>query len=397
MTYHVPETRRTRWVAISVLWVLVLLWLVDWISVWPPITGRHSIWDWLLVISGPLFAALVVVPGRRLAVAWRAGLAAAGSWLLTVALAVFPAHDALWLWGFMETGALLILLGVTARRVQPMSLAVALCSVLGLAIIALPLRVADQVVVAAIFTIVMAWCVAIALILGGYVRSADMRRAQTVTRVQQAERLELARELHDFVAHHVTGIVVQAQAARTILATAPHQVDGILSAIETAGTETLDSMRRLVRVLREQDPRTVRSGELYAELADLVADFARGGGPEPTVRVTGAARKARLAPEVEVSVHRVVQESLTNVRRHAPGAALVTVGIDVANALLAVEVCNSAPAQRVTVPVGGLGGLGLVGLAERVQAVEGRFSAGPAVDGGWRVLARFPILDTVDG
>ncbi len=390
--------RRTRGVAIGVLWlVLVLLWLVDWISVWPPITGRHSVWDWLLVVCGPVFAALVVVPGRGLTVAWRAGLAAAGSWLLTVALAVFPSHDALSLWGFLETGALLILLGVTARRVQPLSLAVVLCSVLGLAIVALPLRVAHHVVDAVIYTIVMAWCVAIALILGGYVRSVDMRRVQTVARVQQAERLELARELHDFVAHHVTGIIVQAQAARTILATAPNEVEGILNAIETAGTETLDSMRRLVRVLREQDSRTVRPGELYTELADLVADFARGGGPEPTVHVTGAARNVRLAPEAEISVHRVVQESLTNVRRHAPGAALVTVGVDVSNAQLAVEVCNSAPAERGAVPVGGLGGLGLVGLAERVEAVGGVFTAGTVTGGGWRVLACFPVLDTIEG
>ncbi|WP_409470786.1 helix-turn-helix transcriptional regulator [Streptomyces sp. HC307] len=81
-------------------------------------------------------------------------------------------------------------------------------------------------------------------------------------------------------------------------------------------------MRRLVRVLREDENRTLRSGELFTQLATLVADFSSGGEQEASLRFAAAARAAKLAPEVETSVQRVVQEALTNVRRHAPGATV---------------------------------------------------------------------------
>jgi signal transduction histidine kinase len=116
--------------------------------------------------------------------------------------------------------------------------------------------------------------------------------------------------------HHVTGIVVQANAARAIRETAPEQVDPILENIQKAGMETLDSMRRLVRVLRV-DRRPRRPGELFTELAALVSDFCGGEGQDANLSEAAPARAAQLAPEAQTSVHRLVQESLTNARRHA--------------------------------------------------------------------------------
>jgi signal transduction histidine kinase len=132
--------------------------------------------------------------------------------------------------------------------------------------------------------------------------------------------MELARDLHDFIAHHVTGMVVQADAARAVLQIAPDQIDPILGNIRKAGMETLDSMRRLVRVLREEENRTLRPGELFAQLATMVSGFSANGEQDASLQLGAAARAAKLAPEVETSVQRVVQEALTNVRRHAPGA-----------------------------------------------------------------------------
>ncbi|GEC03543.1 hypothetical protein SSP24_11980 [Streptomyces spinoverrucosus] len=214
--------------------------------------------------------------------------------------------------------------------------------------------------------------------------------------VRQNERLELARDLHDFVAHHVTGIIVHANAALMIQETSPEQVKPLLEGTSRAGGETLDSMRRLVRVLREDDHQTARPGELLTELDRLVSAFA-GHGTEARLDVGDAVHGIRLAPEVETSVHRVVQEALTNVRRHAPGTdAAVRLELD-APGQLRVEVRNTAPAVRATVPTGGRGGYGLVGLHERVEAVEGSLTSGRTADGGWCVSAAFPVLAAVEG
>ncbi|MFD5476253.1 sensor histidine kinase [Streptomyces hawaiiensis] len=142
-------------------------------------------------------------------------------------------------------------------------------------------------------------------------------------------------------------------------------------------------VRRLVRVLREDDHEGIRPSEVWAELARLVSAFSEDEA-DAQLHVAAAAREARLAPEVETSVHRVVREALTNVRRHAHGA-VVAVRVDMDGPRLRVDVHNTAPAARHPGPVGGRGGFGLVGLRERVEAVEGALTAAPTDDGGWRV------------
>ncbi|MER7708850.1 histidine kinase [Kitasatospora sp. NPDC097605] len=392
MEHLLPFPRRAQWTAVGSLYLaLALLWLVDWVSFLPLTGNRHSVADFVLLACGPVFAALVLVPAERFTVRSRAAVVAAGSWAVTAVLAL-PGHGATGSWSLLESGALLVLLAVTARRAEPPAVAVALCAALGSAVIAAPLR-REHAGDTATFAFLLTLAVGAALGLGCYLRALDARRTRAVAAVRQGERLELARDLHDFVAHHVTGIVVQAQAARTIREAAPEQVDTMLLGIEKAGLETLDSMRRLVRVLREEERRAVLPGELYAGLADLAAEFSRRGGPDVTVRIEAAARCARLAPEVETSVRRVVQEALTNVRRHAPGAHAVTVHVGLRQGQLAVEVRNRPPSERGGAPAGGRGGFGLVGLRERAEAVGGSLTAGPTDEGGWETAARFPVLD----
>ncbi|MEU0588731.1 histidine kinase [Streptomyces sp. NPDC006132] len=375
---------------------LALLWLLDLRNSADASGGAGPLWP-LPMGFGTLAAVALLRPDRPPGPEVRAGAVALGSLALTAGLLLFQRLDYTQM-GLLETAALLVLLVRTARRVRQPAVAVALSAALGAAVIALPLRAgADMGVLT--FSFVLTFAVGGSVGLGCYLRLLDARRARAITAVRHNERLELARDLHDFVAHHVTGIIVHANAALMIQETSPEQVKPLLEGISRAGGETLDSMRRLVRVLREEDHEAARPGELLTELDRLVGAFA-GHGTEARLDVGEAVRGVRLAPEVETSVHRVVQEALTNVRRHAPGAD-VAVRLDLHRQgdrhRLRVEVRNTTPTARATAPAGGRGGFGLVGLRERVEAVEGTLTSGRTADGGWSVSAAFPVLSTVEG
>jgi signal transduction histidine kinase len=353
-----------RLLAAALYAALALVWLLDLESS----KGlRTTHYDWLPpLVAGPAAAGLLFLPDEWLSLERRAWAAACGSLALTggMLLAHRPSGGS---WGMLESVCLLIMLARTCRRSRrdtPDSLATAFA---------------------------LTFAVGGAIGIGCYQRALDGRNARAVEAVRQGERLELARDLHDFVANHVTGIIWQANAARTIRETEPEQIDLILENIQKAGAETLDSMRRLVRVLREVDGRPRRSGELFTELAALVSDFRTGEAQQATLSVADPVRSARLAPEVETSVHRLVQESLTNVRRHAADA-LVAVQVGLEDGRLRVEVRNTPPAARSAAPVGGRGGFGVVGLRERMAAMDGTLQAGGTPDGGWLVAATFPVL-----
>ncbi|MGP3942580.1 sensor histidine kinase [Streptomyces sp. 6N106] len=195
----------------------------------------------------------------------------------------------------------------------------------------------------------------------------------------------------------MTGIIVQANAALSIQAAAPDKIEPILRNIAQAGAETLESTRRLVRVLHEESNTPLRPGDLLTDLGELVsahcAAASPGSGPTEAetarLEATAAARVARLRPEVETSAHRVVQEALTNVRRHAPDAHTI-VRLDADTERLRVTVTNTPPHRRALTPAGGRGGFGLLGLQERIEALDGTLRAGP-LPGGWEVSAALPL------
>lgn len=200
------------------------------------------------------------------------------------------------------------------------------------------------------------------------------------------ERLELARELHDVVAHHVAGIVVQAQAARLVASKRPETVQDALAGIESAGADALIAMRRVVGLLRDADdapgptPGTER-------LSDLVDRFA---GHVPAVELhLPSENREPWPPEVSVTVYRIVQEALTNVVLHASGAGTVIVNVGDDTSGVTVEVTDDGPpglfwSTRAD-------GFGLIGMRERVEALGGTLAAGPRPDGGWVVLAEIPL------
>ncbi|NYI05034.1 sensor histidine kinase [Allostreptomyces psammosilenae] len=367
----------------------------------------------LFVTTAPLFLLPLFLPRRTLPTpARRAWLALGLSWVVTGMAWARPTPPDAGGWGLLETACLVVLLVPTARRVAPPRLAVALTGLLFLTVLALPWRSGHPTLAFGV-TFFLTFVAGAAVGLGCYWRVLDERRRQLVERARYGERLELARDLHDFVAHHVTGIVVQAQAARVVSETAPEQVGPILDNIEKSGVEALASMRQLVRVLREEEAAR-RPPDGLEQIAGLVEGFQRSG-PPTTLQISNAARAARLAPEVATSAHRVVQEALTNVRRHAPDAASVEVSVLARPGGLEVTVRNAPPGEDSggllgraagvvlgsspgraggpRVPFGGRGGgFGLVGLRERVEAIGGSLHTGPRSDGGWEVVAMLPVV-----
>ncbi|MEV8630020.1 histidine kinase [Streptosporangium sp. NPDC051023] len=309
-----------------------------------------------------------------------------------------------------ETGALLILTIAGLRWIEPISRAVvfAVASVIVLESAAGRLH-EDTPSLAVGFLIFIGWSVAAGV--GSYLRFQLERRKEAVNSVRRAERLELARELHDLVAHHITGIVVQAQAAKVVAEHKPEAVVPALDAIAGAGADALTSMRRLVSVLRAQDEAARSPGTTLMDMRTMVERFS-AGGPQVAFDIGQGITDETLAPEVMTTLHRVLQESLTNVRRHAPGTGWVEADLRLSHGSdRHARSENPAPgarrdqrpgARRVWLRVRNYGsavdarisrlggGFGLVGMAERVEALGGRLTAGHTPEGAWEVIAEFP-------
>lgn len=290
--------------------------------------------------------------------------------------------------GMAETGALLILIIGVLRHVEPVRRAAVLAGA-GLIVLMSEAVGRDYQNAGLAFSFVLfaGWSMAAGA--GGYLRFQQERRAEAVHSVRRAERLELARELHDLVAHYITGIVVQAQAARTVAETRPDAVMPALDAIATAGSEALTSMRRMVAVLRTEDDPARKPGTALADLR-LLADRFSAEGPKVAFEIGQGLDDRTLPPEVMTTLHRVLQESLTNVRKHAPGTAWVEVDLRRYERAVVLRVRNFGSASDPRVSRLG-GGFGLVGMAERVEALGGRLYAGPSPEGAWEVVAEFPL------
>ncbi|MFI0411228.1 sensor histidine kinase [Actinomadura sp. 3N508] len=298
---------------------------------------------------------------------------------------------------FAEIGAMLILLVRTAWK-MPRRRLVLTALLLGAAILSTPLR--WSALAAVLFTAPLGITVAIAAGIGLYLRAMDARRARSLAAARRDERLDLARDLHDFVAHHVTGIVVQAQAARFAARSGaappgPDELDDLFGGIEKAGTEALTSMRRMVGLLRDAQHVNAADGDARGAVHRPVGDIARiqelvEGFTHPPAALAIAPDLGTLPPEVAASAHRVVQEALTNVRKHAADAASVRVTLARVGGEVEVAVRDDGRGRGRRLPSGGFG---LTGLAERIGALGGRLHAGPRPEGGWEVVAVLPAGD----
>ena len=231
-----------------------------------------------------------------------------------------------------------------------------------------------------------------------HLNALDAERARSVADARRSQRLELARDLHDFVAHDVSGIVVDAQAGRMIGLNAPEQALAALGRIEEDALRALAAMDRTVRALREagDDPTGTEQAQMAGleDLAELTGRFATSSRAHVRLDVADEALDG-LAPEASATGYRVVVEALANVRRHAPAAGGVEVAVapvpDAAGRAIAVTVANDG--VGATVRDDRDAGFGLIGLRERVEALGGTVSAGPADGGRWRLRAILPCGD----
>jgi signal transduction histidine kinase len=199
-----------------------------------------------------------------------------------------------------------------------------------------------------------------------------------------AERRRIAREMHDVVGHGVTLMLLHADAAQAGLARREPAIGAALDVVLTAGRTALDDLHRILRLLREHDETAEPPGAL-ADVDRLIGD-ARAAGLDVTVDEDGVPRP--LPAAVEATAYRVVQESLTNALKYAPGSR-VSVRISLGERNLEVDVADDG--ARAPDP-GHAPGLGLLGMRERVALFQGRVMAGPRSDGpGWRVSVVLPV------
>jgi signal transduction histidine kinase len=209
-----------------------------------------------------------------------------------------------------------------------------------------------------------------------------------------AERQRIARELHDVVAHSLSVMVVQAGAARRLVTTKPDRAAEALGAIETTGREALDEMRRLLGVLRASDG-APETPDLAPQPSLVHLDDLTRADPGLPVDVVVDGQPAPLPAAIDLQAYRIVQEALTNVRKHA-GPARATVHLHYGTDALEVRVDDDGRGASASPPSDG-GGHGLVGMRERAALCGGELRAGPRPGGGWSVTARLPLAGTRSG
>lgn len=250
----------------------------------------------------------------------------------------------------------------------------------------------------------------VALLLGALLRErGDAQRRlieqETISEAERAqrtlleERARIARELHDVVAHHMSVITVQADSAPYRLDDLPDAAREEFGSIAASARESLTEMRRLLAVLRSED----RPGELtpqtgLSRLPHLVEATVRAGIPIDLSRpeLSLLTQLADVTPAVDLSAYRIVQEALSNVMRHAPGArTTITVTLDAEHLLILVV--NGPPTKTPDSLEHSGTGHGLVGMRERVRLVGGTVDAGPLPDGGFRVAAQLPLVKKDSG
>ncbi|MEV0972968.1 sensor histidine kinase [Microtetraspora glauca] len=362
---------------------------------------------------GALFAALLAFWASRIAESWGGGYwlfdCAAGAVVCVIAMARRRHRAWAAVAGLAVAAAAILTARFAALPAEPgPAMAVALSVLVGSAVRALPALTACAVAAGG-FAVVLGslftahalssgvptvtvlngagWLCA--LMIGAAPRLFDARRRAIAEKVRRDERLALARELHDVVAHHITGIVVQAQAAQLVARKHPEKVDGSFAGIEAAGSDALAAMRRVVGLLRDADDAAPATPGPEG-LSELVERFdGYGQGRAVHLRLPDDDDRSGWPPEVTSTVYRVVQESLTNVSRHAPQARSVMVSVDRDRDVVTVEVVDDAPPGPARYHH--RGGYGLVGMRERLEALGGTLVAGPRSGAGWSVRATLPV------
>ncbi|MFC7829070.1 sensor histidine kinase [Streptomyces sp. NPDC057375] len=338
----------------------------------PPLSGgRELSGSVLLAVGGLALAARRRAPLVVLAVT---GLSAVGC--LAAGFEVLAVSYLVAVYGAVRAG----------HRAVAVAASVGLVAVLHLTALVVHDGPAREVVAQARNTLEIAWLIA-AFAAGEAVRQAERRadeaertREEAARRRADEERLRIARELHDSLTHQISVIKVQSEVAVHVARHRGEQVSEALLAIQEAGREASRELRVTLEALRDDDTAPPHGLD---HISSLVEGFRRTG-LETTLTIEG--RPHAVPAAVGRTAHRIVQESLTNVARHA-AATTVSVLIDYRPDALAIRVDDNG---RATPPSGQTPGLGLIGMRERVTALGGRLRTGPRSAGGFSVQAELP-------
>ncbi len=223
--------------------------------------------------------------------------------------------------------------------------------------------------------------------LGVALRYRARARVREIDRAKLLEREMLARDLHDTVAHHVSAIAIRAQAGLATAALKPEAATDALRVIEAEASKTLAEMRSMVRVLRQGDAPELAPGRTLADIEQLASTALLAGteaaGPRVDVRITGDTES--IPPIVAAALFRLAQESVTNARRHARGASIIDVVLEIDESGVRLTVTNDGEAVPAATP-----GYGITGMMERTSLLGGTCQSGRAPGGGWVVTIVLP-------
>ncbi|MFI9839873.1 sensor histidine kinase [Nonomuraea sp. NPDC051941] len=221
-----------------------------------------------------------------------------------------------------------------------------------------------------------------AVALGAAFRFRARARMRELDQVKLLEREQLARDLHDIVAHHVSAMAIRAQAG---LATAPSKPEAAIDAlrvIEAEASRTLAEMRAMVRVLRRNEPADLAPGRRITDLEELAGRVRLG----PSVEVEMLGDLDDLPPAVDAAIYRIAQESVTNARRHARHATRIRIRVAADDTSVRLRVSDDGETSSANP----MPGYGLIGMSERAGLLGGTCEAGPDPGRGWTVTAVLP-------
>ncbi|MFD0417581.1 sensor histidine kinase [Streptomyces sp. NPDC127108] len=395
-------------------------------SVGPLISGSGS-------VSVAAVLMLTAWRSRRSAVLLPTMLIAAGTSLIVTFTYQGPARTAAANWWTTETLALMALVIFSVRRAT-VSTALGLSTLLATSIVLSPLRITMNVVPRASGAETLQLCLLWAIFamaaagIGVYLRSLDTRSLARAAAERRAERINLARDLHDYAAHDISAVVVLVEAAQVLAAEDPQQALDLLPEIGAAGVQALQAMDHTVQLLSEAPSETEREGSPgvagdraspatedaeggavragkgtgtrrdLRELPSLIARFNRTGTPEAVLEMAEGVLE-RLSAEVSALGYRAIVEALTNVRRHAAAASRVDIALKAGTwrdgDALRISVTDDAehaqPVPGLADRATGVGGTGISGLTDRVEALGGELTAGPRRPHGWSVSIVVPL------
>jgi signal transduction histidine kinase len=244
------------------------------------------------------------------------------------------------------------------------------------------------------WVVTMATLLITGLLMAWIRRSLEREREQTARLAVVAERMRIARDLHDAAGHGVTAISLQAAAAERVLDQDgdTDEARSVLEEIKRTSRTTLEEMRKLLGLLRPGDAPDPDGDRVSLTHLDEMIEECRAAGLTVTVEQSGD--PAILPPLLDQTAYRIIQESLTNVLKHAGTGAAASVQLSVGPSGVQLEVSDDGPGRVGSVAVGSR--RGLIGMRERVELFGGRFSAGPMEGAGFRVFARLPVREALE-